>query len=149
MAGHHQILNNRHIGNQGEMLINHAYSHFMGSPWVVNRHRLVTDQDLSLVWVVVAHNALDQCAFPRTIFSQDGVEFARLQAQRDVIQCPQRAESLGHAKNFQTWKRIVHHAVIFIKCLGSFQRIKLNSVGAPSNLRLEEEERIITSNVKK
>jgi hypothetical protein len=83
------------------MLVDHADA--MGERILrrVDGHRLAIEQHLAARRGVEAHDAFDQRRLAGAVFAQQSVERARLDIDRDIAECGEMPEDLGHAPGFE------------------------------------------------
>ena len=91
------VLDNREILDQHEVLMDHADADGDGVVRRVDRHRLAADPDLAAVGLVEAVEDRHQRRFAGAVLADDAVDRAALDFQMDVTVGMDRAEALVDA----------------------------------------------------
>lgn len=92
---HHDIVDNRHIVSQGEVLVNHAQPGAQRRFWRARRQRRAIDFDTSFIGRVMAEEDVHQGGFARPVFAEQGQHLTALKIKVDVVVSHQGAEAFG------------------------------------------------------
>lgn len=92
----HQVLGHRHARHQREVLVDHAETQMAGLSGIGDRNLLAVNGEGPGIGAVISHDAFHQGALAGTVFAEQSVKGAGLEADRDIVQSRQRTEPFGH-----------------------------------------------------
>ncbi len=91
------IFLHRQRGQQGKLLKNTDDAGVVGLDGVGEAHRCIAQKDVSGIGLDDAGDNLDERAFARAVFAEDGVDRARRTAKVYAVECGYAAVALGDA----------------------------------------------------
>ncbi len=124
------------LGTQREVLVDHPQTELVGMARVADDALRPVDEHAAGVRVVIAHEALHQRALAGAVLAEDGVERARGEPQRHVVERDEVAEPLGHADDLDVGRAGGGHVA---------HRLIVSSLGAPTSTWRGEELQIRSS----
>ena len=101
LAPQEDILSNGHQGNEVHLLVDGADTRGQSFARGTERHLLIIEEDVAVIWLVHTSQHLDQCRFARTVLSGEGMYFTGTHLKGNVIERNYSWECLSYAARFQ------------------------------------------------
>ena len=101
------LASTRQVRRQGQLLVDHRHAGRSCLARPLGRVRLAPQRHRARVGPDRAAEDLHQRALARPVLADQGMDFARVDAQRDAVESPRRPERLGHPRHFEQHARIV------------------------------------------
>jgi hypothetical protein len=105
---HEDVLRDREVGEQRRLLVDDGHAGLLRVAGTAEVLWPPVEQDLALVRTVHARKDLDQRGLARAVLTGERMDLSTAQVDRDVLECPHRAERHADVIEREYRRRLAH-----------------------------------------